>query len=164
MKTVIIGNFIAFIAAIIMVISGYVKSKQATLFLQIIETLFDALACFVLGAISGGIVSLFSVIRSALAYKDKFNVSIKCLIIISVAYFSIAFNQNSWIGYLPLLAFIIYTIFIDKTEKEKFKILTIVSLSLWVIHDFVMKAYISVVFDIGSIVTSLIAVYRIRKE
>lgn len=100
MRNVIIGNVIAFIAAVLMLISGYVKSKKVTLLIQTVEVFLDAVACFVLGAVSGGIVNLFSLVRNILAYLDKFTPVSKSIIILSVSVLSIKFNSNGWVGYL----------------------------------------------------------------
>lgn len=164
MRNVIIGNVIAFIAAVLMLISGYVKSKKVTLLIQTVEVFLDAVACFVLGAVSGGIVNLFSLVRNILAYLDKFTPVSKAIIILSVSVLSIKFNSNGWVGYLPILSTIIYIVFVDKTDKEKFKILSILTMGLWVVHDFMIQAYVSVLFDLGTIITSSIAIYRIGKD
>ena len=163
-ERVIIGNAIILIASIIMVASGYLKSKERTLYWQTIQIGLSAVSCFVLGAISGGIVNLLAIPRNILGYKDKLTSSAKVVLLMVTSTLSIYFNVNGVIGYLPLVVSVSYILLMDKLKDDKFKMLIIATMVLWAIHDFYMKSYVSVVFNIGNIVTSSIAIYRIKND
>lgn len=81
-----------------MVIGGYIKSKEKTLFVQTIQITLNTISCFVLGAISGGVVNLFSVPQNILAYKNKRAFPIKLIILLSTITLSIYANKNGIIG------------------------------------------------------------------
>lgn len=164
MANLLIGNIVALIASILMVIGGYIKSKEKTLFVQTIQITLNTISCFVLGAISGSVVNLLSIPRNILAYKNKLTFPIKLIILLSTTTLSIYVNKNGIIGYLPIISTIIYILLMDKLKEDHFKMLIIFTLILWGIHDFMVKSYVSSIFDVISIITSFIAIYRIRKD
>lgn len=163
-KTEIIGNAIALIAAIIMTASGYIKSKEKTLFWQTIQISLNTISCFVLGANSGGIVNMLSLPRNILAYKNKLVLQAKIIIWIQTVVLSLYFNSNGWIGYLPVISTTVYIFLMDKLKDIKFKELVIFTLIMWGTHDFFVRNYVSCFFDAACIITSSIAIYRIMKE
>lgn len=160
----IIGNIISLVASIIMIISGYVKSRQKTLYWQTIQVGLSTIACFVLGAISGGIVNLLSIPRNILAYKDKLLFQIKLIIWLTTISLSIYFNTNGIIGYFPLISTTTYIFLMDKLTGIKFKVLTIFTMVIWTVHDFYVKNYVQVAFNVSTVIASIIAIYRINKE
>lgn len=164
MNLIIIGNIIAFFGSILMVVSGYVKSKKIALFIQAIELSLFTAACFCLGAISGAIVNMISIPRDILVYKDKLNLTTKFIIWITTVGLSIWFNDAGLIGYLPIMSTTIYTFWLDRVDKINFKILTIVAISFWVVYDFIFKAYVGCTFDLLTVIASSIAIYRIHKD
>lgn len=64
----------------------------------------------------------------------------------------------------PIISTIIYILLMDKLKEDRFKMLIIFTLILWGIHDLMVKLYVSSIFDVISIITSFIAIYRIRKD
>ena len=49
-------------------------------------------------------------------------------------------------------------------DIKKFKYLTIVTVVLWFIYDFYIKAYTAAIFDFMTIVTSTIAIIQIIRK
>jgi len=54
--------------------------------------------------------------------------------------------------------------FINEKNPLKFKTLYLITVILWLIYDFTIKSYTSVVFDIISITSSLIVIYQLHKK
>lgn len=167
---IIIGNIISLIACVIMVISGYIKSKNTTLTLQTIQIGLSAVSCFILTAYSGMIINLLSVPRNILAQKNKLKLSYKILLLfLTISLSCIVTLQKSkaqgyleWIGFVPLISTITYILLMDKLDDLNFKWLVIFTMIVWIIHDFVIKNYVSVIFNVLNIVTSLIAIHNIK--
>ncbi len=159
---VLIGNGISLIACAVLVISGYVKDKNKTIFLQSVQMSLSAIVCIILNALSGTVVNLLCVPRNILAQKNRLSFAAKLIFSILLVILTIIFNTKGIIGWIPIFPTIIYTFFLDKFEGEKFKFLVIFLMSFWTVHDFLIQSYVSTVFNVLNIITSAIAVYRIR--
>lgn len=56
-----------------------------------------------------------------------------------------------------------YTLLLDRTEAVRFKWLIAYTMLIWAIYDFSVMNYVGALFDVGTIFTSIIAVWRILK-
>ncbi len=105
---IITGNIIGLIAAIIMMLSGVIKSKKKILIWQTIQIGITVISNIILGGITGIIVNLLSVIRNILCYKDKLNIIAKIIISSLATIISIKFNNLGIVGYLPVISTLTY--------------------------------------------------------
>ena len=162
MIPIVIGNIIALIASILMVLAGLQKKKKKILFIQIIQIGLSIISNIVLGGYTGAIINALSCVRDILCYKDKMGTKEKIIIIILAIGLSLAFNNLGWIGLLPLVATITYISFMDTKNVVKFKMLIIFSMIMWLAYDLYIKSYTSAVFDFLSIVANIIAILQIK--
>lgn len=163
MVQIIIGNIIALIASILMVLAGLQKKKKKILFIQIIQIALSVISNLVLGGYTGAIINALSCVRDILCYKDKMGTKEKIIIIIIAVGLSLVFNNLGWIGLLPLVATVVYIIFMNTKDVVRLKILIIFSMIMWLIYDLYIKSYASGVFDFMSVIANLIAILQIRK-
>ena len=163
MVQIIIGNIIALIASILMVLAGFQKKKKKILFIQIIQIALSVISNLVLGGYTGAIINAVSCVRDILCYKEKMGDKEKIIIIILAVGLSFAFNNLGWIGLSPLVATVVYIIFMNTKDVVRFKILIIFSMIMWLIYDLYIKSYTSGVFDFMSVIANLIAILQIRK-
>lgn len=160
----IIGNIFGLIGSIVMIIVGSIKDKNKAILVQTIQLILLSISNLVLGSVSGFIINLVSIIRNILSNKNKLNkVAIAIIIIISTA-LTLKFNTLGFIGYLPLINNIIFILFMNTKSDIKFKILMIVYITMWLIHDIYIKSYITAIFDLMTIITSFITIFRIKKS
>ena len=164
MLNIIIGNIIALIASILMVISGLQKKKKTILFIQIIQIALSVISNIVLGGYTGAVINAISCVRDILCYKDKLGTKEKIIIIILAIGLTIIFNNLSLIGLLPLIATIVYISFMNTKDVVKFKFLVIFSMIMWLVYDLYIKSYTSGIFDFLSIVANIIAIYQLQKN
>ena len=164
MTNIIIGNIIALIASILMVISGLQKKKKTILFIQIIQIALSVISNIVLGGYTGAVINAISCIRDILCYKDKLGTKEKIFIIILAIGLTITFNNLSLIGLLPLIATIVYISFMNIKDVVKFKFLVIFSMIMWLVYDLYIKSYTSGIFDFLSITANIIAIYQLQKN
>lgn len=160
--TLMLGNLIAFIASILMVIVNYSKNKKNIIFLQTIQISLFVISNIILGGITGAIINAFNVIRNILCYKNKLTKTNIIIILAIVTILSICFNNLSLIGLLPLLSTIIYTIFMNTKSTIKLKLLILLSMILWAIYDFTIMSYTSGIFDILGALASIISIYQLK--
>lgn len=163
MTQVVIGNIIALIASILMVLAGLQKKKKKILFIQIIQIALSVISNLVLGGYTGAIINALSCVRDILCYKDKMGTKEKIIIIILAVGLSLAFNNLGWIGLLPLIATVVYISFMNTKDVVKFKLLIIFSMVMWLIYDLYIKSYTSGVFDFMSVIANIVAIWQIKR-
>lgn len=164
MNFILIGNIIALVASIIMVISGIVKEKKKVLFYQSVEVGLAVISYLFLGAISGAVINVINLVRNYLGYKDKLNVVLKIILTILSIVLVLYFNNEGLIGLLPLVCIIVYLWLITIKDIIKFKIMIISLMILWTIYDFVVRNYVAGVFDILTILANIISIISIKKK
>ena len=164
MAQIIIGNIIALIASILMVFAGLQKKKKKILFIQIIQIALSVISNLVLGGYTGAIINLISCVRDILCYKDKMGNKEKIIIIALAVGLSITFNNLGWIGLLPVVATVVYIIFMNTKDVVRFKYLIIFSMIMWLVYDIYIKSYTAGMFDFMSVITNLIAIYQIKNN
>ena len=161
MNTVIIGNIIALIGSILMTYSGLLKKKETIIIVQTIQIILFIISNLILGGITGAIINLISCIRNILCYKDKLNKKAQAIILTLATIFSLMFNNLGFIGLLPLISAITYTLFMNEKNIIKFKSLIILSSILWLIYDLIILSYTSAIFDFITILTNIISIISI---
>lgn len=161
---IIVGNIIALIASILMVLAGLQKKKKKILFMQIIQIALSVISNLVLGGYTGAIINALSCVRDILCYKDKMGTKEKIIIIILAVGLSLVFNNLGWIGLLPVIATVAYIIFMNTKDVVKFKMLIIFSMIMWLVYDLYIKSYTSSTFDFASIIANLFAIWQIKRK
>lgn len=162
--TLIIGNIIGLIGSIAMVIGGNIKDKSKSLTAQTMQLLFLSISNLVLGSIPGFIINLISVIRNILSNCNKLNKIAITIIILLSTILTIKYNNLGIIGYLPLINNTIFIIFMNTKNDINFKLLTILYMILWLIHNIYIKAYTTSIFNTITLISSIIAIIRIKKK
>ena len=160
----IVGNIVALIASLLMVYSGIIKEKKKILYVQSIQIALFVVSNIVLGGISGAIINAVSFVRNILCYKNKLGLPAKIIITVVSIGLVLYFNNLGWIGWLPLISTTLYVWFTTIKDVVKFKILMIITLILWIIYDFSIGSYTSSIFDAFTIVTNVIAIFKIKKK
>jgi len=59
---------------------------------------------------------------------------------------------------------IIFILFMNTKSDIKFKILMIIYITMWLIHDIYIKSYVTAIFDFMTIITSFITIFRIKNS
>ena len=163
MTTLIIGNFIALVASLIMVYTGFIKKKETIIFVQAIQIALLVISNIILGGITGAIINGVSFFRNIFVYKNKLTKNKKIILIIVSAILTIAFNNHGLIGILPLMCTIVYTSLIDTKDVIKLKKANAFTLFLWLIYDLYICSYTSSAFDFISIISNIICIFQIKK-
>ena len=161
MNQIIIGNILGLIASTILVCIGLIKNKKRIIYIQTIQICITMISNLILGGISGAITNILSCIRNLLYNKNKLDIKAKLIIIVLSTYLTIKFNTNGFIGFLPLISTITYTLLMDTKDILEYKILAIYTTFLWCIYNFYIKSYVSVMFYMFHIATNSIAIIQI---
>lgn len=164
MNTLLIGNIIALLASTLMIIASYLKNKRNILLVQTGQMILFVLCNIVLGGITGIIINTASVIRNFLVLNNKLTKTSILIISIIMTILCLIYNNLGLVGLLPLLATLIYTIFINTKSTIKLKSLILITLICWGIYDFTIKSYISVIFNMTGVVASIISIYQLLRN
>jgi hypothetical protein len=149
-----------FVASLIMVCVGLLKTKKQILIWQTIQISLMGVASIFLGSIPGLIANLVGVTRNLFGYYNKLTRGVQ-LAICGVAIAStLLFNNIGWLGILPITAAVWYTLCMNTTDVKKLKWLIAGTLVLWLIHDVAIQSYVSAAFNMFSVVTCVIGIFR----
>lgn len=161
---IIIANILGLISALIMIYAGSIKEKNKVLKYHTIHAFFGMSCDLLLGGYPSVISNIFTITRNILVNKNKFNKIYMIIFILLVTILIILTNNLGWIGYIPLINFIFYTVFINTKDNIIFKYVFIISMITWLIYDIIIKAYSSTIFDFITIVTAIITLISMKKD
>mgnify|MGYP003232731619 CR=1 FL=1 len=164
MNIVLIANIISFVGAVIMVVSGLLKTKRTILIAQNIQFAIQAVGNILLGGYSGAAINLISIVRNVFCVFVPFTWVWKLVFIAVQAGLTIWVNGIAVIGLLPLAAACIFTIFLDTKNNVLLKSVLTAAQVLWAIYDISIKNYAFFVFDILTIVSNLVAIFLMVRK
>ena len=157
--TVIIANVIDFIAALLQVGSGSIKKKSNILVVQIIQMLMQGVSMLLTGGITGAISNVLSCYRNYLCYKEKLNRVWKGILIAASVAMTVLFNNQGWLGIIPVAVCTVYILLMDVKDPIKFKLLVTLSFVPWIIYHFALQLYVAAIFDAVSVITSAVTLF-----
>ena len=161
---IIIANIIDLVAAVVQVGSGAIKKKSKILIVQTIQLLMQALSMLLLGGVTGAVSNVLSCFRNFLCYKDKLNIVWKIILIVASIGFTIALNDQGFLGIIPAAVCTVYIIFMDIKDPVKFKLLVTLSFVPWAVYHFILKSYTGAIFDAATVVTNTVTLIKMVKE
>ena len=161
---VIIANVIDFIAALLQVGSGSIKKKSKILVVQIVQLLMQGVSMLLTGGITGAISNVLSCYRNYLCYKEKLSKAWKGILIAASVLMTILFNNQGWLGIIPVVVCTVYILLMDVKDPIKFKLLVTLSFVPWIIYHFALQLYVAAIFDAVSAITSAVTLFVMMKE
>ncbi|MGI6523938.1 MAG: YgjV family protein [Bdellovibrionota bacterium] len=157
-KLFLLGQVLSFTGATFLLFSIFSKNKKKMITLISLTCTFCALSNLVLGGYSGFIANSSMAIRHILEVTGKLTKTITFAICIVIILFGLYFNKNSWIGILPIIAsvsLIILTYYVKSVQNMRAVLM--LSVFLWGIFDFHIKAYPAFITDVSTFLTSAFA-------
>lgn len=167
LNPVFLGNAIALIGCILMVGIGFLKKKSTILAGQCIQFGFQGVGHLILGSAAGTISCGVSIVRILAFTKMKVTVWLKLGFIALQMLLTLASRPDSFIQWLPVLAMLFYTWYLDTENPVVFKLVNIIGCVCWVFHDLYYKNYVSVLFDalaISSTTAGILLILRDRNS
>lgn len=159
---VIIGNIIAFIASIFMVVAGLLKDRKQILVVQTIQMALFIASNVVLKGYTAVVINAISIIRNLFAYKDKLSNTVSYILLALTAIFTFIFNNHFIIGLLPLVGTIVFTLNLNNKNIIKLKLALSFSMLMWLIFDIYIQSYSSALFDFLSMAAGILTIYQIK--
>ena len=160
-----IPQLIGFLGLVLLVTSLQINKKGIILFLQIFANLFYGLQYILLNSISGGIMSLVSLIRCIVFYfydkKGKKDIPETSFYLLTISCIVVGiFTYTNILSIVPILATILYTYAMWQKELKVFRRLSCLISALWITFNFSVGAYVVLLGSIFELISSIIAIYR----
>ncbi len=160
----IIGNVIALIASIFMVIAGLLNDRRQILVVQIIQMTLFIISNVVLGGYTAVVVNAISIVRNIVAYKGKLTNNVSYFLLVLTTIFTLIFNNHFIIGLLPLVGTIVFTLSLNNKNITKLKLALSFSMLMWLIFDLYIKSFSSALFDFLSMAAGIMTIYQIKNK
>lgn len=161
MNLVVWGNIIMLLGSVVMVLSGFCRSRKSTIILQTTQMGIMAFGTLCLGGFTGAIMNCFSAIRNILSYNNKLNTVAKVLLIAVSTSVALMVNNIGIIGFIPIIVFVMYALFMNAEDVLWHKVLAIIGCSLFFVHDLYIHSYTSCVFNAFTVISNTYGVISI---
>lgn len=164
----ILAQIIGFIAFFVSLIAYHRKDKKTILINMIIANIINLVHYLLLGAYSGCITKLLAIFRDCfIIFKKNCNnfLNYFYLIFFIILYIIASiFTFNGILSILPLLAALIYTIFIWNGNELRLKKIAFICYFIWLIYNIFVMSISGIVSNVISIVSTLIAIKNEKRR
>ena len=164
----ILAQIIGFIAFFVSLIAYHRKDKKTILINMITANIINLVHYLLLGAYSGCITKLLAIFRDCfIIFKKNCNnfLNYFYLIFFIILYIIASiFTFNGILSILPLLAALIYTIFIWNGNELRLKKIAFICYFIWLIYNIFVMSISGIVSNVISIVSTLIAIENEKRR
>ena len=164
MMVIVLANLISLIGCILMVVIGLFKDRKHILKAQCAQWFIMGVSNLMLGGVTGFISNMVSIVRNVYTLKKDLTKPVKLGFILLQIVISAAFNQSGMLGWLPIIAAVALTMFVDVKDERVLKLALIFGQSLWTVFDFSLMNYTAFAFDLVTIVSTVVGIRRLSKR
>lgn len=154
---IIIGNVCTVLAMACNTISSARRTPKGILWMQNASQTIYAISGIALRAYSGTAQNVVSILRNLAAIRNIKSKLLEWSLVVLGVVLGVVCNNRGWVGLLPVVGNLQYTlaIFKFKTDERKIKIFFLISLVAFVIFNYSICNYVGVAAD------SLVIVYTV---
>lgn len=161
----IVGHCLTLIGCLFMVAIGLVKDKRLMLSGQCIQFSLQAVGNLILGSVSGCVAGGVSVVRILVFTRvKKVQPWLKIAFIALQAGLTWYFGAENLIQWLPVIAMVAYTWYLDSENATLFKVVNAIGVAMWLVHDIYYGIIFSVVFDVLTIVSTAVGIIMLLRD
>lgn len=160
----LLGNVMALVGCTVMVLIGFVRKKERVIFLQCFQFGFLAVGNLLLGAVSGFISGVVSVVRNLVFPKCRNPLVAKIFFIGLQLVLTLVAGWDGPISLLPFAAGVLFTMALDVKSDTHLKICIIGAQALWAFYDWHYLNYVSFTFDVLTIVSNFLGILMLRMK
>lgn len=161
---ILIGNLISFVGCVLMVAGGFIRKKENILTVQCVQFGVQAISHLVLGAVTGFVSSVISVVRILVFNRVKVTAWLKLGFIALQVVMTLLAGAETLIDWLPVLSMVCYTWYLDTESAVTFKIVNIIGLVMWVIFDLHYLNFVAFTFDILTLISTTVGILMILRS
>lgn len=165
---VIFAQLFGVLGSISMMLSNWQRSKNKMMLFLIFDSILYFIQYMLLKAYTGALTNVVSFFRIVLfSNKDKIVMKHKNIVLYIVLLMYLVsgiLTFKSFIDILPIIATFVYTVFLWGDNTQKIRIGSSIMFLMWMIYDICVKAYFGAVFECLLLITSILAIFRLKKE
>lgn len=163
MTRLLLGNGLSLLGCLVMVGIGLVKEKKRVLLLQCAQFFLMALGNLTLGAYTGAISGICSLLRNLVCCFFPYTLVLRIVFIAAQVIPALFANQVGWLGWLPIASTCIFTWFLGIKDPLRFKLLLLLTQLFWCAYDLYFLNYAAFAFDVLTIVTCTISLFSLLR-
>ena len=166
MSPVIMGNLFSLLATGTDLFSAAAKSARSMLLAQTLSQVLLGASSFVLGGYSAVVQNCVSIVRNLTALGKGRSVAFERVLIVLAVVLGAAFNNLGWLGWLPILANLEYSVavFRFKDNERALKVAFAVCIVLFVVFNFAISNYVGAGSNLVVLFTTIAALVRGRRS
>ena len=163
---IIIGNLCTILAMIFNALSSTRKTPKGVLLTQNFGQVAYIISAIALKGYSAAVQNVVSILRNLAAAKNIKSKVLEWTLVVLGVVFGVAFNNRGWIGLLPVIGNLEYTlaIFRYKNDERKIKVFFLISVVAFIIFNFAISNYAGVVADSVVVITTAIMLFKPTKK
>lgn len=160
---IIIGNICTVLAMACNAVSSAGRTPKAVLWVQNASQFIYGISGIALRGYSATAQNVVSILRNMAAIRNIKSKALEWSLVVLGVVLGIACNNRGWVGLLPVIGNLQYTlaIFRFRTDERKIKIFFLFSLVAFVIFNYAICNYVGVAADSLVIVTTVV---MLRKD
>ncbi len=163
MNANLVGNLISFAAACFTLASAWSTERKPVYLFQAVQCSFLSFANIFFSSVSGITTYMICAIRSVLLAYDRFTPKLCIVFVFSVSVIGITVNNCGFIGLIPVITTMLYTVICLFAKKRiSIKINITVNLVLWAIYDILVSDHVSFAVDTGSAAVAMVSILRLK--
>lgn len=140
-------QLIGLIGFLFLLLSFWFKKKKQIIFMQIIANIFLSIHYWLLNAMSGSIICVFTVIRNICLYdkKDKKTIIFYGIIFTMIFTFIGMIMYDGLVSLIPTVATIFATYVLLKDDVNDIRLGNVLVSIMWIIYNFFVGSYIGII-------------------
>ena len=164
MNPLLLGNAAAMIGCLVMVLIGFLNKKHHILIAQCVQCAFMGVGNLILGGIGGFVCNIVTILRNLVFLKFRNTVLLKVFFLVLQFVLSIGTLSLGFISWLPILASVLFTWFMDTNSEAKLKVVILFTQIMWLTYDLYFRNYVASAFDVMTFFSTCIGLYWICKK
>ncbi|RGD74112.1 YgjV family protein [Anaerofustis stercorihominis] len=163
MNNIIIGNIISFIAALFMISSCIVNDRSRVFMLQFFNSFLLGIASWFFASYAGIAALLISSVRNFIVSKDKFTKNVMIVFLILSVTLGVAVNNRGFIGLIPIIATVQYTLcsyYVKGVKETRYSIWA--NLFMWIVYSFSILDFSTALSDSTTLIINTISIIKHR--
>ena len=138
------------------------RSIKGVLWMQNVSQTVYMVSGIVLRGYSAAAQNFVSILRNFVAMRNVKSKTVEWILVVLALVLGIGFNNRSWIGLLPVLGNLQYTLamFKFRYDEQKLKIFFLINSVTFVIFNFAIQNYVGVLSDMIVVVTTAVVLIK----
>lgn len=160
--TIIIGNICSLIAMVTDSISSTRKTAKGVLVVQNMSQFFYCASSVILKGYSSAVQNLVSFVRNIVAIKKVNSKVLEWILVALGVILGIVCNNLGWIGLLPVIANLQYTlaVFKFKDNDRALKISFAICVGMFTVFNFAILNFVGLISNVVVVTTTLVMLFK----